>query len=178
MIGSFRMRYRELRGQSALDAVHVHTKFVPDLDLLRRIKKSDVEAIVDRSLRRLRAEQLDLVQFHWWDYQEPRFVETAHWLNELRLAGKIRNIGGTNFDTERTIAIIESGVPLTSMQVQYSLLDNRPMKGLAPALGARGGHILCYGTVAGGFLSDHWLGKAEPREPLENRSLTKYKLII
>ena len=38
--------------------------------------------------------------------------------------------------------------------------------------------LLCYGTVAGGFLSDRWLGVPEPAEPLENRSLTKYKLII
>src|SRR5262245_22806749 len=54
LIGSFRMRYRDLRGQAALDAVHVHTKLVPDLDLLPRIKKSDVEEIIDQSLRRLR----------------------------------------------------------------------------------------------------------------------------
>jgi aryl-alcohol dehydrogenase-like predicted oxidoreductase len=32
--------------------------------------------------------------------------------------------------------------------------------------------------VAGGFLSDQWLGRAEPKPPFENRSLTKYKLII
>ena len=39
-------------------------------------------------------------------------------------------------------------------------------------------HILCYGSVAGGFLSERWLGQAEPKPPFENRSLTKYKLII
>ena len=38
--------------------------------------------------------------------------------------------------------------------------------------------LFCYGTVAGGFLGDRWLGKPEPDHPLENRSLTKYKLII
>jgi aryl-alcohol dehydrogenase-like predicted oxidoreductase len=38
--------------------------------------------------------------------------------------------------------------------------------------------LLCYGTVAGGFLGDRWLGQPEPEHPLENRSLTKYKLII
>ena len=37
--------------------------------------------------------------------------------------------------------------------------------------------LLCYGALAGGFLSERWLG---PRavEPLENRSLVKYRLII
>ncbi len=43
---------------------------------------------------------------------------------------------------------------------------------------ARDVGLLCYGTVAGGFLGDRWLGQAEPTAPLENRSLTKYKLII
>ena len=38
--------------------------------------------------------------------------------------------------------------------------------------------LLCYGTVAGGFLGDRWLGAPEPQPPFENRSLTKYKLII
>jgi aryl-alcohol dehydrogenase-like predicted oxidoreductase len=38
--------------------------------------------------------------------------------------------------------------------------------------------LFCYGTVAGGFLGDRWLGQPEPEHPLENRSLTKYKLII
>ena len=38
--------------------------------------------------------------------------------------------------------------------------------------------LLCYGTVAGGFLSDRWLGRPEPASALQNRSLIKYKLII
>lgn len=38
--------------------------------------------------------------------------------------------------------------------------------------------LLCYGTVAGGFLSDRYLGAPEPEPPLDNRSLVKYQLII
>jgi aryl-alcohol dehydrogenase-like predicted oxidoreductase len=64
------------------------------------------------------------------------------------------------------------------MQVQYSLLDNRPENGLVDACRRNGIHLLCYGSVAGGFLSDAWLKRPEPLPPLENRSLTKYKLII
>lgn len=178
LIGRFRMRYRDLRGAEALRSVHVHTKCVPDLDLLHRIRKADVEAIVDQSLKRLRTERLDLVQFHWWDYDAPKWLDVAGWLAELRQAGKIDNLGGTNFDTEHMSAIADAGVPLVSMQVQYSLLDRRPEKAMIGAAAARGISLFCYGTVAGGFLSDRWLSVAEPAEPLENRSLTKYKLII
>ncbi len=38
--------------------------------------------------------------------------------------------------------------------------------------------MLCYGGLAGGFLSERWLGAPDPTAPLENRSLTKYRLII
>jgi aryl-alcohol dehydrogenase-like predicted oxidoreductase len=178
MIGKFRTHYRNVRGQEALDRVNVHTKFVPDLEILPRITRSHVVNVIDQSLRRLKAERLDLVQFHWWDYAVPRWLETAHWLDELRRAGKIRNIGGTNFDTSHMCALIDSGISLVSMQVQYSLLDTRPGKAMVPALAECGVSLLCYGTVAGGFLSEKFLGAVEPNAPLENRSLTKYKLII
>lgn len=178
LIGQFRARYRDLRGQAALDRIKVHTKFVPDFDVLPRITKSYVEGVIDTSLRRLKMERLDLVQFHWWNYDVPRWQEAAHWLNDIRRAGKIDKIGGTNFDTTRMLAMIESGVPLASMQVQYSLLDRRPEKSMAAEAIKHDVALFCYGTVAGGFLSERWLGKPEPVGPLENRSLTKYKLII
>ncbi|MDH6234137.1 aryl-alcohol dehydrogenase-like predicted oxidoreductase [Mesorhizobium soli] len=178
LIGRFRLHYRDVRGQDALDRIKVHTKFVPDLDVLPRITKSYVEGVIDQSLRRLNLERLDLVQFHWWDYDAPLWLETAQWLGELRQAGKIHNIGATNFDTDHMVDIATAGVPLVSMQVQYSLLDTRPAKRMAAAAGDHGVSFLCYGTVAGGFLSDQWLGLREPDDALENRSLVKYKLII
>jgi aryl-alcohol dehydrogenase-like predicted oxidoreductase len=178
LIGRFRLRYRDLRGFEALERIKVHTKFVPDLDILAKIRKADVIRIIDQSLRRLKMERLDLVQFHWWDYSAPRWLETARWLEELRQAGKIHKVSATNFGTDKMEKMVETGVPLTSMQVQYSLLDSRPAKRMAEEAAKHGVWLLCYGTVAGGFLSDQWLGRREPAEPLENRSLTKYKLII
>jgi aryl-alcohol dehydrogenase-like predicted oxidoreductase len=177
LIGRFRLRYRELRGDEALSKIKVHTKFVPDLDVLKRITKSYVEGVIDQSLRRLKLDRLDLVQFHWWDYEAPMWLETVTWLNELRLAGKIHKVSATNFDTDRMLHMVRSGVPLTSMQVQYSLLDTRPAKRMVESASANGVWLFCYGTVAGGFLGDRWLGEPEPQD-FENRSLIKYKLII
>ena len=177
-IGAFRHRYADLRGAEALAKIRVHTKFVPDLAALPVIDKAYVEKVIDTSLKRLGMDQLDIVQFHWWDYAVPRWLETALWLEELRRAGKIRRIGGTNFDTEHLMAMRDAGVPMSSMQVQYSLLDRRPEKSLISAAMANDVAIFCYGTVAGGFLGERWLGQAEPQAPLENRSLVKYKLII
>ena len=177
-IGAFRQRYAQLRGAEALAKIRVHTKFVPDLAALPVIDKAYVEKVIDTSLRRLRMERLDIVQFHWWNYDTPRWLDTAGWLEELRKAGKILRIGGTNFDTAHLMAIRESGVPMSSMQVQYSLLDRRPEKKLIASAMAHDIAIFCYGTVAGGFFGERWLGRPEPRAPFENRSLVKYKLII
>lgn len=178
LIGRFRLHYGNVRGAEALSRIRVHTKFVPDLAVLPRISKAYVESVIDTSRKRLNLERLDLVQFHWWAYDIDRWLETTGWLKELQQEGKIDKISTTNFDTDHIEAIIASGVPLTSLQLQYSLLDQRPEKRMVPLAAAKDFALFCYGTVAGGFLGDRWLGKAEPEHPLENRSLTKYKLII
>lgn len=178
LIGAFRAEYGNRFGAQALAGIKVHTKLVPDLSRLSTTDRAYVRTIVDTSLQRLRTDRLDLVQFHWWDYAVPHYLETLGWLNELRAEGKVAHIGGTNFDTATALKIINSGVDLVSMQVQYSLIDLRPERLLAKAAVENNMAILCYGTVAGGFLGDRWLGMAEPQHPLENRSLTKYKLII
>jgi aryl-alcohol dehydrogenase-like predicted oxidoreductase len=178
LYGRFRARLMKERGAPAVERLRIHTKLVPDLARLATLTKNDVEDIVDRSLRRLDMQRLDLVQFHWWDYAIERYLEVMHWLDALRRAGKIERIGATNFDTARTRQILAAGLPLFSMQVQYSALDRRVETALAALAQREGVALLCYGTVAGGFLSEHWLGRSEPQGPLENRSLTKYKLII
>jgi aryl-alcohol dehydrogenase-like predicted oxidoreductase len=178
MIGAFRVEYGNRCGAEALARIKVHTKLVPDLARLASVDKDYIRIIVDTSLARLRMERLDLVQFHWWDYAVPRYLDVIGWMNELRQEGKIANVSGTNFDTDKTLEILRAGVPLTSMQVQYSLLDLRPERRMAQVAQEHGIWLLCYGTVAGGFLGDRWLGQREPLDPVENRSLTKYKLII
>ncbi len=176
LIGQF-LAERKRRLGSIAD-VQVITKFVPDFDILSRITKSHVQKVIDRSLQRLGVEQLDMVQFSWWSYSIPKWMETAHWLTELQQAGKIRIISGTNFNTQATRAMVEAGVPIKTLQVQYSLLDHRPEKELLTLCKEENIHLLCYGTVAGGFLSERWLGAAEPMPPYENRSMVKYKLMI
>jgi aryl-alcohol dehydrogenase-like predicted oxidoreductase len=131
LIGRFRREY-----PAQARRVRVHTKFVPDLDLLATVDRAYVESIIDRSLARLGVPCLDLVQFHWWDYGVPRYVEIALELDRLRRAGKIERIGVTNFGTAQLREILDAGVPVLAHQLQYSLLDDRPahdMSGLCAA---------------------------------------------
>ena len=174
LYGEFNARRRA----QGLPPLQVHTKCVPDFDELARVDAAHVRRIVERSLRRLQLERLDLVQFHWWDCAVPGWIEAAQALAALQREGLIAHLGGTNFDTPHTRALLDAGVPLVAMQCQYSLLDRRAEQGLA-ALGAqRGVQLLCYGTLAGGFFSERWLGAPEPGAELRNRSLIKYKLVI
>jgi aryl-alcohol dehydrogenase-like predicted oxidoreductase len=172
LIGAF------LRGRRGGVPIQVHTKYVPDLNTLPTVTRRDVEAAIDRSLTRLGVERLDLVQFHWWDYAVPRYVEVARWLDQCRRAGKIANLGATNFDTSRLRELLDAGVPLVAHQTQYSVMDRRPAPAMAPLCGEAGVHLLCYGGLAGGFLSERYLDQPPPNEPLDNRSLVKYRLII
>ena len=176
---------------SALRAqVQVNTKFVPDLDSLKRVDSKYVEATLRRSARRLRLRgPLDLVQFHWWDLDAGDFINVACQLAALARpdgpAGEqlVRKVGITNFDTASTAAILDAGVPLATAQVQLSLLDRRALfSGLLALCEQRQVSVLCYGALAGGLLSDRWIGVAEPPEwsvPMdaETRSLTKYFLV-
>jgi len=177
---------RFLRARTGGAPIQVHTKYVPDLDTLPALTRRDVETAIDRSLTRLGVERLDLVQFHWWDYSVPRYVEAARWLDDCRRAGKIANLGVTNFDVPRSRELLAAGIPVVTHQVQYSVMDRRPALARADESGASmtalcqqaGINLLCYGGLAGGFLSDRYLGALEPPAPLENRSLVKYRLII
>ena len=162
-------------------SVKVHTKYVPDENALPGLTREDVEFSIDRSLRRLGRERLDMVQFHWWNTHLPGYLDAAGWLKDLQQAGKIDRLSLTNFNTQTTQEILEAGIPLATTQVQYSLLDSRPEKSLVPLCGNNGMHLLCYGTLAGGFLGERWLGATDPMlesTALENRSLTKYRLMI
>ena len=178
LIGAARVKLASERGLDIAARMKVHTKLVPDLAILARISRDYIRSIVEQSLKRLKTERLDLVQFHWWDYAHGGYVDAMGWLNEMRIEGKVRNVGTTNFDAPRLTEIIGAGIPLVSQQLQYSVLDQRPEHDVAALAAKHDFKFLCYGSVAGGFLSDRWLGQPEPEMPLENRSLVKYKLII
>lgn len=178
LIGKFLRTYKSEINAGDLAPVQIHTKYVPDYSALATVTLADTTRIIDRSLQRLGVERLDLVQFSWWDYRFPKYVETALHLKTLQEQGKIRYIGVTNFDTSHLKELIEAGVPVKTNQVQYSVLDHRPENDQEAFAMRNNIPFLCYGAVAGGFLSDRYLNMPDPSEPLENRSLVKYRLII
>jgi aryl-alcohol dehydrogenase-like predicted oxidoreductase len=157
--------------------IQIHTKFVPDWSDLPRVDRAYVRRIIERSLRRLGVERLDLVQYYWWRDEVPGMEDAALWLAELREEGKIRHLAATNMDVEHVTRLADAGVPLVANQVQYSALDRRPEHGMADVCARSPMSLIAFGALAGGFLTGKWLGAQDPEHP-ENRSLTKYRLII
>lgn len=173
---------KQLKNASSLssDDIQIHTKYVPDINFLQDVDFAYTEKIIDRSLKRLNRDILDVVQFHWWDYEVPGCLETAGHLLKLKEKGKIRNLAVTNFDTEHLAELVEAGIPIVSCQSQYSVFDRRPEKTLLEYCRQHNIALLCYGTLSGGFLSDKWIGKElgnNLTDP-ETRSQVKYLQVI
>ena len=164
-------------GVSAREKVQLHTKYVPNENFLDTYDVKDAAEIVRRSQQRLGVDQLDLVQFHWWRYEAHHYLDALAELFALKTAGDIREVGVTNFDLPRVQEMVDAGLKPVSIQLQYSVLDRRPENGMIEFCRSEGIGVLCYGTVAGGFISEKYLGRAEPTT-FETRSQVKYKLII
>jgi aryl-alcohol dehydrogenase-like predicted oxidoreductase len=175
-IGAFRRRFAAERGAEHLAEIQAFTKWVPSPGVMsRRV----VEDAVNVSLRRMGVDRLDLLQFHWWDYGDARYLDALRQLADLRDEGKIRHLALTNFDTERLALIAGHGITIVSNQVQYSLVDRRPEQRMAAWCQEQGVSLLTYGTLLGGLLSERWLGRPEPgRGELATASLKKYKQMI
>ena len=138
--------------------------------------KDIVKDAVTLALNRLQVNQLDLLQFHAWDYTDPSWIETMFYLDELRKEGYIKALGVTNMDTVHLKMAIDSNIPIVSNQISHSLFDQRAVNKMIPYCLENKVRVLCYGTVAGGFFSNKWLGKVEPSiENLPTWSLMKYK---
>ncbi|MGP6147308.1 aldo/keto reductase [Jeotgalibaca sp. A122] len=169
---------KELKGSSTVSPhdIQIHTKYVPDINLLNQVDFNYTEKIIDRSLQRQGRDVLDLVQFHWWDYDAPGYLETAADLLRLKEKGKIRNIGLTNFDTDRIKEIVDAGIPIVSCQNQYSVFDRRIEKGFLDYCLENGVSLLCYGTLSGGLLAEKWIGQNSINP--DNRSHIKYLQVI
>lgn len=181
-IGRFIERFRRERGAEEARKIKVHTKYIPAFlqeEELATQTRAKVEAVIDRSLKRLRQERLDLVQLHWWEYNIPGNVETALILKELQQAGKIHHIGGTNYNVAELRRMIDAGVDIVVNQVQFSVTDRRPHNGMIEYCRANDVHLVCYGGIGGGLFSRKWLGIPDPGKPaFENVSLDKYYRII
>lgn len=148
-IGEFRRRITVLRGEKDLEKIAAFTKFVPNPGPMMRLI---VERAINRSMSKMNVTKLDLVQFHWWDYNDSNYIEALYHLTRLSDEGKIRHVGLTNFDTERMEIMADNGFKLITNQVQYSIIDQRLNVKMTSFCKKHEISLLTYGTLCGGVV--------------------------
>ena len=132
---------------------------------------------VQERLDRLGIASVDLLQFHWWSFEHPAWLDALHEMKTMQEEGLIRAIGVTNFDAAHLSLALADGIPVATNQVSFSMVDRRAAGALSELCRSKGVRLLAYGTLCGGFLSEKWLGKPEPRE-IADWSKSKYKRFI
>ena len=132
---------------------------------------------VQRSLDRLQVSCIDLLQFHWWTFEHPGYIDAMQELAKLRQQGLIAHLGLANFDTAHLRVLLHEGIPVASNQVCMSLLDRRGTEDMTALCLQAGVKLLTYGVLGGGFLSERWVGATAPVE-VHDWSKMKYQRFI
>ena len=161
-------RSEELLGQalgSRREQAVIATKFGMPLDEQRRGAHPDyVRRACEDSLRRLGTDHIDLYQLHAPDPEVP-IAETLGALDELVRAGKVREIGSSNFDGEQIDEAAQAAreaatVGFVVAQNRWSVLSRRVEDDVIPAAERNGLSVLPYFPLASGLLT----GKYRPGE--------------
>jgi aryl-alcohol dehydrogenase-like predicted oxidoreductase len=155
-----------IKSRGHRDRVVVATK-VFSLATRPGLSAANIRAAVDDSLKRLQTDYLDLYYAHRDDDSVSQ-VEYMGAFNELIAAGKVREIGASNFTFERltlanTAAKEFGGQPFTVAQDKYNLVD-RGLAEVLPKLANIGVTELPYSALASGFLT----GKYRPGIEVES----------
>ncbi len=138
-----------------------------------------VRQAVDRARARLGVERIDLMQFHWWTFEHLAYLDAAEALETLRQEGAIAHLGLTNVDSAHLNTLVRHGIPIRTNQVSFSLLDRRAAGEMTDLCLANDVRLLAYGTLAGGLLSERWLGRPEPAAAaIADWSKSKYSRFV
>ena len=150
--------------------VLIATKFGMKMDDERRGARPEyVRRAVEDSLRRLGTDRIDLYQLHQPDAEVP-IADTLGALDDLVRAGKVREIGCSNFSAGQLraaeAAVREGGARFVSVQNQYSLVHREPEADVIPECARAGLAFLPYFPLANGLLT----GKYRRGQPLPEGS--------
>jgi aryl-alcohol dehydrogenase-like predicted oxidoreductase len=156
---------RALKGRR--ERVVLATKFGMKMDEERHGAHPDyIRRAVEDSLRRLQTDRIDLYQLHTPDPSVP-IADTLGALDELVKAGKVREIGCSNFSAdqlrEAEDAVRPGGVRFVSVQNEYSLVHRDPEQGVLDACERLGIAFIPYFPLASGLLTGKYrLGQPIP----------------
>jgi aryl-alcohol dehydrogenase-like predicted oxidoreductase len=171
------------------NAIVLATKFGMPIDEQRRGARPEyIKRAVEDSLERLGTDRIDLYQLHRPDPEVP-IADTLGTLDDLVRAGKVREIGSSNFSPaqiqEAERAVKPGAARFVSVQNEYSVLHREPERGVLEALAQHELALLPYFPLASGVLTGKYADGAppngrlsEPEGRLTSRFLTDKNVAI
>ena len=140
------------------DRVVLATKCVadresPEKGLTKDWRPEALRYQLEKSLRRMKTDVIDLYQVHWPDPDPTHPMEDAfRELNKMREEGVVRHIGVSNFTIEQIEQAMEY-CPIATLQPGYSLLNRGIEDEILPFCMEKNIAVLSYGSLGGGVLS-------------------------
>ena len=136
--------------------------------VFRNLKPDSVRTELERSLKNLGIETIDLLQTHWQDPTTP-IEDTMETLLSMKQEGKIRAIGACNLEPGQMQTYLAHG-PLDSIQEMYSMVDRNHESGLFAEAKEHGVSVLAYSPLAMGLLT----GKITPERTFDSSDIRSW----
>ncbi|WP_447983981.1 aldo/keto reductase [Nitrospira sp. Nam74] len=161
------------------DEIVIATKFGMAVDDQRRGARPEyVKQAAEDSLRRLRTDRIDLYQLHQPDPDVP-IADTLGALDELVRAGKVREIGCSNFSVEQLreaeAAVRPGAARFVSVQNEYNLLHRDPERDVIPECRRLGIAFLPFFPLASGLLTGKYRRGQPPPEGSRLATIERFK---
>jgi len=119
--------------------------------ITHNLSKKYILKAVDKSLKRLNTDYIDIYQAHWPDPNTP-VEETMEAFNELKKSGKIRYIGVSNFNTSLIKGALKFG-EVQAIQPSYNIFQREYEKDTLPFCLEKEIGVITYSSIAKGLLS-------------------------
>jgi myo-inositol catabolism protein IolS len=118
---------------------------------LRDSSAERVKASIDKSLKNLGTDWVDVYLVHWPDRETP-FEETMHALDDVVREGKARFVGLSNFKREEIEACMGTR-RVDVVQYGWNMFDRRMQREIFPYCQEQGIGVMAYGSLAYGLLT-------------------------
>jgi aryl-alcohol dehydrogenase-like predicted oxidoreductase len=161
--GAAETAWGEILADYRRDSYVLATKvYFPMSQTDRGLSREQIHKQLDASLERLRTDYVDLYQCHRFDPETP-IEETMEALTEVAEAGKVREIGFSEWTPEQIRAGLEvpGAKKFVSSQPQYNMIWRGPEAEVFPLCAENGISQIVWSPLAQGVLT----GKYKPGEP-------------
>jgi len=150
------LKFFGVRRENVIVATKVHGQMSEDVNA-RGLSRKHILDSIDKSLKRLQMDHVDLYQIHRWDYNTP-IEETMEALNDVIRAGKARYIGASSmfawqFARAQYTAQSHGWSRFVSMQNHYNLVYREEEREMIPLCMDQGVGLIPWSPMARGFFA-------------------------